>query len=191
MRGIERPISPMREGEAPEYTPTPKEDQNKDYEECKKRVEEEMTGTVKKYTIPKIKDTNQKDPKDQRSPRDPRNRSPVSQRSGSPNERVYERGYERGNTLGMLDRDSRSPERRHDWKKSSERGNSRDSSQEKRDSSRENRERRERSRESRDSRDSRRENRESKDLKGKVKSNSRSRDSSTGSITDKIKKSSN
>ena len=58
----------------------------------------------------------------------------------------------------------------------------------KRDGSRDTRERRERSRESRDSRDSRRESRESKDLKGKVKSNSRSRDSSTGSINERVKK---
>ena len=120
-------MSPMREEEsAPEYTPTPKLDQNKDYEECKKKVEEEMTGAVKKYTIPKLKEpkeTKEEEPKDQRSPRDPRTRSPIT-----------ERGYEKGNTVGILDRDSRSPERRHDWKKSSERGSSRDSSQDSRDS---------------------------------------------------------
>merc|ERR1712030_80025 len=60
MKGVERPMSPMREEEsAPEYTPTPKINQNKDYEECKKKVEEEMTGAVKKFTIPKIKDSSQ------------------------------------------------------------------------------------------------------------------------------------
>ena len=96
--------------------------------------------------------------------------------------------------MGMMDRDSRSPEKRHDWKKSSERGSSRDSSQEKKDNSKSDEGRRERSRdsrdsrESRDSRDSRREYRESKDLKGKIKSNSRSRDSSTGSLNERIKR---
>ena len=79
MRRVERPISPMRERIAPEYTPTPKVDQNKDYEECKKKVEEEMSGATKKYVIPKK--------------RDPRNRS----------ESPEESTYKRGNTLGMLD----------------------------------------------------------------------------------------
>ena len=109
MTGVERPISPVRG--APEYRPTPKEDQNRDYEECKKKVEEEMTGAVKKYTIPKLKETKEEEPKTQRSPRDPRTRSPIA-----------EKGYEKGNMMGILDRDSKSPERRHDWKKSSERG---------------------------------------------------------------------
>ena len=78
MKGVERPISPMREVEpvekTPEYTPTPKSDQNKDYEECKKKVEEEISGAVKKYTIPKMKEREQD--KEVEGPKDPRARSP-------------------------------------------------------------------------------------------------------------------
>ena len=102
-----------------------------------------------KFVIPKIKEARQEDAKEQRSPRDPRIRSQ------SPKERTYERG----NTLGMMDRDSRSPEKRYDWKKSSERGDSRESSQERKTSYKSGEDRRERSRDSQDSRD----NRESRD----------------------------
>ena len=63
-----------------------------------------------------IKENEQK--KETEGPKDPRARSP----------RTYERGYERGNSIDLSDRDSRSPVRRHDWKKDSERKSSRDSS---------------------------------------------------------------
>ena len=62
MKGIERPISPMREmsgvepmGTTPEYHPTPKKDQDEDYLEFKKKVEaEKATGAIQRYVIPKI-----------------------------------------------------------------------------------------------------------------------------------------
>ena len=101
MRGIERPISPIRNNQSvspmrgvstigevdrnivpkksvtPEYHPTPKKNGDEDYEEYRKEVEKaKATGAIQKYVIPKLRKEDI-EPKVE-SPKDPRVERPRS-----------------------------------------------------------------------------------------------------------------
>ena len=179
MRGVERPISPIKrsysasplrgvseieipgkepiKNTTPEYHPTPKKDGDTEYEEYRRGIEmAKATGAIKKFVIQKLGKEEENKQRRGESPRE--QRDPRIERQRSPRRQEKEKSRDLSNSR---ERDSSSPRRRHDWKKDSERRDSRDSSREGR--------------------------RESKDTKSKAKSSRRDSGSDSSSKSEKIR----